>query len=81
MHQLFVNDDGELFIRIDANRIRRCDDCVLCGEVITDDIWGHNPAPLKQEGTCCTKCNFDKVVPAREKLMFAGKVVFETLKQ
>ena len=28
---------------------------------------GHNPAPVKNEGRCCTKCNFSVVVPARVK--------------
>ena len=50
-------------------------DCCLCGDEIDTQvtksgpdkvIWtdGHNAEPLK-EGRCCTKCNFDKVVPFR----------------
>lgn len=51
--------------------------CVLCNkefdkhekvqiagqEFVT--VGGHSPAPLSEEGRCCTKCNFGKVLPAR----------------
>lgn len=51
--------------------------CVLCNkefdkhekvyigreEYVT--IGGHNPAPLSEEGRCCSKCNYGKVLPAR----------------
>lgn len=39
-------------------------DCDLCGCFISDDRWGHNPAPLPGK-KCCTECNFTKVLPAR----------------
>ena len=48
--------------------------CVICkgkldklckpdGTVYWDE--GHNPYPIKEKGRCCTKCNNDKVIPAR----------------
>ncbi len=40
--------------------------CVLCGAKI-DDRFGHNPAPLKNSGRCCSSCNDTKVIPARLK--------------
>lgn len=69
MPELFVNDNGEVFIRISQNKIRKCEMCVICEELITDDIWGHNPAPLKDEGRCCGDCNYNKVVPTRFKII------------
>jgi hypothetical protein len=69
MPQVFVNDDGELFMAIGEGKIRKCEMCVLCDEPITDDIWGNNPAPLKDEGVCCSDCNYNKVVPARFKII------------
>lgn len=30
---------------------------------------GHNPSPVKEEGRCCTKCNFEIVIPARLELI------------
>lgn len=28
---------------------------------------GHNPAPVKDEGRCCSECNYKVVIPARLK--------------
>jgi len=39
--------------------------CVLCNQEIRDDPFGHNPAPLADDGYCCSKCNSTKVVHAR----------------
>jgi hypothetical protein len=46
--------------------------CVLCnydikGAVINGEakVYGHNPAPLADEGRCCDQCNLTKVAPAR----------------
>tara|TARA_R110002020_G_scaffold48642_3_gene138498 strand:- start:3158 stop:3340 length:183 start_codon:yes stop_codon:yes gene_type:complete len=48
-------------------------ECSLCGVEIDPQrdkngriFWkgGHNAFPLK-EGRCCTKCNKEKVIPAR----------------
>jgi len=47
---------------VDAN-------CVLCGNVL-DDPYGHNPAPLAEEGRCCGECNFFQVLPTRMGLHF-----------
>jgi hypothetical protein len=30
---------------------------------------GHNPSPVKEEGRCCSNCNFNTVLPARENLI------------
>lgn len=40
--------------------------CCLCQKELDDEV-GHNALPL-MEGRCCSKCNTDKVVPARMKL-------------
>ena len=37
--------------------------CCLCGEEF--DGYGNNPAPLKESGECCDRCNAEKVIPAR----------------
>lgn len=44
--------------------------CVLCGQPC--EPWhepptgyGHNPAPLADDGRCCNTCNDDQVIPAR----------------
>lgn len=39
--------------------------CSICGQTITG--WGYNPWPVTkgQFDLYCTKCNYDKVVPAR----------------
>ena len=48
--------------------------CVLCAETITDDPYGHNPAPFRDDyptGHCCSGCNSKFVVPMRVMLMTA----------
>lgn len=40
-------------------------DCVLCEKRFFN--FGHNPAPLSEEGRCCDSCNNTKVIPARIK--------------
>lgn len=37
--------------------------CCLCGDPIA--AYGNNPWPLADEGECCDRCNFTKVLPAR----------------
>jgi hypothetical protein len=37
--------------------------CVLCTSVI--ETFGHNPAPVSENGYCCDDCNTTKVIPAR----------------
>ena len=39
------------------------DICVLCGSLFVG--YGHNPAPLADEGRCCDACNATLVIPAR----------------
>jgi len=38
--------------------------CCLCGENFYG--YGNNPFPLSKEGACCSKCDNEKVIPARE---------------
>jgi len=37
--------------------------CCFCKKPITD--YGNNPAPVKESGRCCDKCNRNIVIPAR----------------
>ena len=37
--------------------------CCLCGGEFGG--YGNNPAPLKDSGECCDRCNAEKVIPAR----------------
>lgn len=37
--------------------------CCICGKVF--EGYGNDPWPVKEKGTCCDKCNFEVVVPAR----------------
>lgn len=37
--------------------------CCICGKEFIG--WGNNPWPVKEEGICCDKCNWTKVIPAR----------------
>ena len=37
--------------------------CVLCGKTFSG--YGNNPLPVKDFGSCCDKCNQEKVIPAR----------------
>ena len=56
-------------------------DCVLCGDEILPQVnpengkvfwrWGHNPAPLADEGKCCDWCNKTLVLAARLKATMA----------
>lgn len=43
--------------------------CCLCGGIIADDPYGHNPFPLCEvedaDAKACSKCNADHVIPAR----------------
>jgi hypothetical protein len=45
-------------------------ECVICDKMITDDAFGNNPFPVKEDGRCCSKCNTETVVPARVRSMF-----------
>ena len=39
--------------------------CCICGSTIGGMGHGHNPAPVKAEGRCCSLCNGLVVIPAR----------------
>ena len=41
--------------------------CCLCGTEIKE-LLSHNAQPVK-DGRCCLDCNFNKVVPARMKIL------------
>jgi hypothetical protein len=46
--------------------------CVICGDKI--DGYGHNPAPVKKRGRCCSFCNDIRVIPARLKLLTTQEI-------
>jgi hypothetical protein len=31
---------------------------------------GHNPSPVKEEGRCCSDCNYEVVIPERMKRIY-----------
>lgn len=37
--------------------------CCICGRVYGG--FGNNPAPYKENGRCCDRCNYDYVIPCR----------------
>jgi hypothetical protein len=39
--------------------------CCLCNEIVNE--FGNNAEPLIEDGICCNKCNWEKVIPARIK--------------
>ena len=41
----------------------------IIGQMKVRNKGGHNPSPVKEEGRCCTKCNFEIVIPARLELI------------
>ena len=53
--------------------------CCLCGEEF--EGYGNDPAPLKELGECCDRCNAEKVIPARcEAALASGEISVETAK-
>lgn len=51
--------------------------CCLCGEEF--EGYGNNPEPLVSEGSCCDRCNAEKVIPARcEAWLASGEISRET---
>lgn len=46
--------------------------CCICGKTI-DDKWGNNPYPVKEEGRCCSECNWNVVIPARLEKIYKNK--------
>ena len=44
--------------------------CVICNETFKG--WGNNPSPIKDEGECCSKCDNEKVIPARMENMYGN---------
>jgi hypothetical protein len=49
------------------------DTCVICNKMIMDDVFGNNPAPVKDDGNCCSKCNREVVLPARVEIMLSKR--------
>lgn len=37
--------------------------CCICGREI--EGYGYNPYPVREEGQCCRRCNYEVVVPER----------------
>lgn len=37
--------------------------CCICGKEI--EGYGYNPYPVREEGQCCRRCNYEVVVPER----------------
>ena len=53
--------------------------CCLCGGEF--EGYGNDPAPLKDLGECCGRCNAEKVIPARlEAALAPGEISAETAK-
>ena len=53
--------------------------CCLCGEEF--EGYGNDPAPLKESGECCDRCNAEKVLPTRfETVLASGEISAKTAK-
>ena len=53
--------------------------CCLCGGEL--EGYGNDPAPLKESGECCDRCNAEKVIPARfEAVLASGEISAKTAK-
>ena len=53
--------------------------CCLCGEEF--EGYGNDPAPLKESGECCDRCNAEKVLPTRfEAVLASGEISAKTAK-
>lgn len=53
--------------------------CCLCGGEF--DGYGNDPAPLKESGECCDRCNAEKVLPTRfEAVLASGEISAKTAK-
>lgn len=47
--------------------------CVLCKQKF--EGYGHNPAPLKEEGRCCDDCNVNTVIRVRMMQRVIGRPI------
>lgn len=45
-------------------------DEVLLGSIRFKSKGGHNPDPVKDQGKCCSRCNYEVVIPARLDMMY-----------
>ena len=53
--------------------------CCLCGGEF--EGYGNDPAPLKESGECCDRCNAEKVIPARfDAVLASGEISTKTAK-
>ena len=61
----------------DVMRLENPINCNLCGVEMTHQFEMNNPSPLcdenDTESKCCTKCNEEKVIPARFGMIMKGK--------
>lgn len=46
--------------------------CCFCGKEIAG--LGNNPAPVKEDGSCCDDCNENIVIPARLKTLDKAQI-------
>ena len=46
---------------------------VLLGSMRFMSKGGHNPDPVKDQGKCCSKCNYEVVIPARLEMMYESE--------
>ena len=47
-----------------AKKVRKC---CICGKELPKGDLGNNPEPVMpySSGTCCSKCNIERVIPTR----------------
>ena len=47
-----------------SKKVRKC---CICGKELPKGDLGNNPEPVMpySSGTCCSKCNTERVIPAR----------------
>ena len=51
--------------------------CILCGVILKDLHDCNNAMPLRAEGDCCSRCNDDKVIPARMEELGIWKIIWK----
>lgn len=54
----------------EQNKRTQVQKCCICGK--TFQGWGNDAAPIKN-GVCCDKCNDERVIPARLKVLYGFK--------
>ena len=54
---------ADAHLRDARGRFRSAGSCCICGGEL--GRFGHNPAPVRDSGDCCGRCNENVVIPAR----------------